>query len=417
MWVPQFAKAGDKKGYGLGFAVSELDGHRVVGHGGAIYGFATEVVGLPDEKLGVIAVTTMDAANAVTNAVARRGLQLMLAQHSGNSLPQFVSPTAVDPELARKLAGRYGEGDDARDLIERKGTLHDLPVRGGFESQLRNLGDALVPDGRLAEDLNTKLFPVDGGIRTGDKLLRRIEEQRPAELPGQFDGLVGQYGWDHDILYVLEEDGKLDVLIEWFEYDPLEQQSANVFKFPTHGLYDGETAIFTRDSQGRATAVKIGAVVFERRPEATGLQVHPAESIAELRRRALAEQPPAEKKQFRSADLVDLTTVDPTIKLDIRNATAENFLGAPVYESAKAFLQRPAADAMSTLPNFTLPGDVSASKRYWTEDIIEPEVEVSATGTIRVPQTSGLGYAVKRDLVDRLTVRAKEWKAGVMAGT
>jgi o-succinylbenzoate synthase len=73
--------------------------------------------------------------------------------------------------------------------------------------------------------------------------------------------------------------------------------------------------------------------------------------------------------------------------------------------------------AMSTLPNFTLPGDVSASKRYWTEDIIEPEVEVSATGTIQVPQTFGLGYAVKRDLVDRLTVRAKEWKAGVMAGT
>lgn len=220
MWVPQFAKAADKKGYGLGFAVSELDGHRIVGHGGAIYGFATEVVGLPDEKLGMVTVTTMDAANAVTNAVARRALQLMLAQRSGKPLPQFVSPTAVDRELARKLAGRYGEGDDARDLIEREGTLHELPVRGGFESQLRSLGDALVPDGRLAEDLNTKLFPVNDSIRTGDKLLRRIEEQRPAELPGQFDGLVGQYGWDHDILYVLEKDGKLDVLIEWFEYEP-----------------------------------------------------------------------------------------------------------------------------------------------------------------------------------------------------
>lgn len=73
--------------------------------------------------------------------------------------------------------------------------------------------------------------------------------------------------------------------------------------------------------------------------------------------------------------------------------------------------------AMSTLPNFTLPGDVSASKRYWTEDIIEPEVEVSATGTIRVPQKPGLGYAIRRDLVDRLTVRTNEWKANVMART
>src|SRR5437660_6189351 len=67
--------------------------------------------------------------------------------------------------------------------------------------------------------------------------------------------------------------------------------------------------------------------------------------------------------------------------------------------------------AMSTLPNFTLPGDVSASQRYWNEDIIEPEVEVTSSGTIPVPTTPGLGYAVKRDLVDRLSVRTRNWKA------
>jgi O-succinylbenzoate synthase len=71
--------------------------------------------------------------------------------------------------------------------------------------------------------------------------------------------------------------------------------------------------------------------------------------------------------------------------------------------------------AMSTLPNFTLPGDVSASQRYWSEDIIEPEVEVSSSGTITVPNRPGLGYVVKRDLVDRLTVRTKNWKAGMLA--
>ncbi len=71
--------------------------------------------------------------------------------------------------------------------------------------------------------------------------------------------------------------------------------------------------------------------------------------------------------------------------------------------------------AMSTLPNFTLPGDVSASQRYWKEDIIEPEVEVSSRGTIRVPTSPGLGFQVKCGLVDRLTVRAKDWKAGIVA--
>jgi len=65
--------------------------------------------------------------------------------------------------------------------------------------------------------------------------------------------------------------------------------------------------------------------------------------------------------------------------------------------------------AMSALPNFLLPGDVSASKRYWDEDIIDPEVEVTPQGTIRTPTSPGLGYAVKRRLVDRLTRRKSDW--------
>ncbi len=67
--------------------------------------------------------------------------------------------------------------------------------------------------------------------------------------------------------------------------------------------------------------------------------------------------------------------------------------------------------AMSTLPGFTLPGDVSASQRYWSEDIIEPGVEVTAKGTIRVPNTPGLGYAVRRDRIEKLTVRRRNWDA------
>lgn len=73
--------------------------------------------------------------------------------------------------------------------------------------------------------------------------------------------------------------------------------------------------------------------------------------------------------------------------------------------------------AMSSLPNFTLPGDVSASARYWDEDIIDPEVEVTPQGTIRVPTTPGLGYKVKRELVEKLTVRKRDWAAATMLAT
>jgi o-succinylbenzoate synthase len=67
--------------------------------------------------------------------------------------------------------------------------------------------------------------------------------------------------------------------------------------------------------------------------------------------------------------------------------------------------------AMSTLPGFTLPGDVSASQRYWEEDIIEPEVQVTPRGTILISKAAGRGYEVKHDLIERLSVRKKSWNS------
>ena len=67
--------------------------------------------------------------------------------------------------------------------------------------------------------------------------------------------------------------------------------------------------------------------------------------------------------------------------------------------------------AIASLPGYTLPGDVSASKRYWEEDVIDPPVEVSPRGTIQVPTTPGLGYHVRRDLIERWTVEKETWRA------
>jgi o-succinylbenzoate synthase len=64
--------------------------------------------------------------------------------------------------------------------------------------------------------------------------------------------------------------------------------------------------------------------------------------------------------------------------------------------------------ALSTLPNFALPGDVSASRRYWVEDIIEPEVVVSPQGTIRVPAGAGIGFEPRLDRIEKLTTRSEQ---------
>lgn len=174
----------------------------------------------------------------------------------------------------------------------------------------------------------------------------------PPASPASFDGLIGEYGWDHNILYVYEDRGTLRVLIEWFFHYPLgATDDPNRFRFRDSGLYMGEKATFLRDADGRATEVKIGDVVFKRRaiPGEDGktFRIKPVRPVDELRAEALKATPPKEDRVFRKPDLVDLTSLDPAIKLDIRYSTANNFLGTPFYSRSRAMMQRPAAESLA----------------------------------------------------------------------
>jgi zinc D-Ala-D-Ala dipeptidase len=80
--------------------------------------------------------------------------------------------------------------------------------------------------------------------------------------------------------------------------------------------------------------------------EVQQFHVHPLRPIAELRAEALKASPPKEAGDRRKPDLVELTKLDPTIKLDIHYASTNNFLGVPLYEEARAFMERPAAEAV-----------------------------------------------------------------------
>lgn len=74
--------------------------------------------------------------------------------------------------------------------------------------------------------------------------------------------------------------------------------------------------------------------------------ITPLRPVEELRAQALKAQPPREPGSFRKPELVELVKLDPTIMLDIRYATTNNFLSTSVYTQARAFLQRPAAEAL-----------------------------------------------------------------------
>jgi serine beta-lactamase-like protein LACTB len=349
MYTPQFAKKGAKEGFGLGFRVSQFEGRRRLGHGGAIYGFATELSALPGDKLGVVVIASRDGVNAVTARIADNALRHMLAVRQKKPLPKIDQPAPLAPGLARKLAGRYETKGKAVDLIESEGKLYALPAKGGFKVELRQLGKQLIVDDRLG--YGQRMEVKDGELVIGKDGYKRVTTGKPKPVPEKWKGLIGEYGWDHNVLYILEKDGKLHALIEWFFLYPLERESDDVYKFPPDfGLYHGEKLVFTRDRSGKATEVVAASVRFERRKldgeDGSTFKIKPLRPVAELRKLALAAKPPVEKGKFRKPDLVDLTALDRTIKLDIRYASTDNFLSTPFYTSAKAYMQRPAAEAL-----------------------------------------------------------------------
>src|SRR5690606_19664140 len=192
MWQPQFAAPGQTTGFGIGFAIRELDGRRRLGHGGAIYGFGTELAFLPNEKLGVVAVTTLDVANVVVEGIADHALRAMLAARAGEAPPAPDTTHALADGLAAALEGRYEGKGGAVELVDRYGRLLMLPLRGGFRTELRAAGGALVADSRL--DYGTRVVPLGtDALVVGRDTLRRVPAPRPAPAPARWEGLIGEY--------------------------------------------------------------------------------------------------------------------------------------------------------------------------------------------------------------------------------
>jgi D-alanyl-D-alanine dipeptidase len=94
----------------------------------------------------------------------------------------------------------------------------------------------------------------------------------------------------------------------------------------------------------RCVLLSVAALAAQERPQV--FRITPVRPVAELRTEALAARPPQEQGDFLRSDLVDVAKLDGRIKLDIRYATSDDFLSTPVYTSARALLQRPAAEAL-----------------------------------------------------------------------
>jgi D-alanyl-D-alanine dipeptidase len=159
---------------------------------------------------------------------------------------------------------------------------------------------------------------------------------KPSPAPLAWQSLIGEYVSNNETVIVLEKAGKLYALQKRAEPGPMTEVAEDAFY---------------RDRKGKVSHLKLKETIYERKPlgpeeGATQLKVKPVRPVKTLLKEALADQPPAETGDFLPADLVELTKLDPTIKLDVRYATTNNLFDSVFYSQARAFLQRAPAEAL-----------------------------------------------------------------------
>jgi D-alanyl-D-alanine dipeptidase len=175
---------------------------------------------------------------------------------------------------------------------------------------------------------------------------------KPADVPKEWKPWIGEYGIGFNpIRYVLsEKDGFIWILERPNQtpqagYRNLEKFSVNAP--PPTATVQGMRLHFDQDGGRVLFMGDVGNSKLTPDREAHQATVaKPARPIEELRSEALAASPPQEVGPFRKPELVEVATRDPTVHLEIRYATSKDFLGTPVYSQARAFLQRPAAQAL-----------------------------------------------------------------------
>ena len=189
---------------------------------------------------------------------------------------------------------------------------------------------------------------------------RRALEMPPAPpaAPAQWRGLIGEYDTPVGMRLVLEDGGQLWLADTNRHTLRLTERGATEFEVASGGGNEervlgrrASTISFVVDRGDRARAFIAGGERFPRREiePAAGtnqLRVTPVRPVEQLRGEALAASPPRESGNFKKADLVELTALEPGIKLEIRYATTNNFLGTRFYDQPRAFMQRPAAEAV-----------------------------------------------------------------------
>ncbi|MFH1454131.1 MAG: M15 family metallopeptidase [Armatimonadota bacterium] len=179
--------------------------------------------------------------------------------------------------------------------------------------------------------------------------LSEVFSVKPHDAYAQWKSLIGDYQGKDGKIIVLEEKGKLYILKDG-KYQRIEGLKKDYYAVYRKGKPSEAFVRFTRNGEGIADKLiyddKTYNRIFYGTESGKQFRIKPVKPVEVLRLEAIKAKPPKDKGLFLYPEFVDIEKLDPTIKLDIKYATSDNFMGVPFYTQPKAFMQKPAAQAL-----------------------------------------------------------------------
>jgi CubicO group peptidase (beta-lactamase class C family) len=264
MYVPQLT--GEPTGFGLGFSVGRYREHKTVQHNGAVYGFSTSLVVLPEEKIGAIVLSNADIAGAGVKRLSEAALDLLLQAVRGEAIGRPPQPVDLSSEALAELAGEYESTSYwARLTIDGKtlgGEFSGQPIALTSVAPLKFLADGRIMAG------SPFVFERAAGRVTGftaaGQHFARIEPGTTPRPPAACQPLVGSYGESFIPLVISIRHGHLYATVE-NEYDyRLAPLNRVTFNLPP-GMYADEQVVFQTDASGKIAGVVMANMYLPRR--------------------------------------------------------------------------------------------------------------------------------------------------------
>ncbi|MCH5377490.1 MAG: beta-lactamase family protein, partial [Planctomycetes bacterium] len=266
MTTPQLIE--EESGFGLGFYVSRFAGHRTIQHSGAVYGFTSSLVVLPEARIAAIVLVNEDIAMGPVKRLSDAALSLMLEAKTGQARDEQPEPLPLDVEQLSALTGDYESGGYWAEI---------RLVDGLLEANISGQPMTLTPigpfkfeaDGQFTYRSAFEFQPSDDGGTSGFTALGqsfvRVDRDRVREIPSGYRKFLGSYGPDFIPLVVSARHGHLYAMTENmidYRLTPLNQV---VFRMP-EGLYADEYLVFQVGEDGQVRSVNLANMTLPRRP-------------------------------------------------------------------------------------------------------------------------------------------------------